>query len=1632
MKNSWKRVAAGVLSFAMVAGAMPANVGGLLTGGKGIVASAAVLTEWTSTDSLPTAAGSYKLTSDVTLSSTWDVSADITLDLNGHGIRKNGDHVIRIINGATLTLEDSGDTVHYFDVENNAKAGKAFNVNDTSGSKSFTGGYITGGSGSSYDSYFWNEGGGIYVYNGHLIINGGTIIGNSSAHGGGVCIYSGDCVMNGGTVCYNSSGEGGGGIGFRTGSNEYNIDYVATEARFTMNGGSVTNNYNCGVATCGYSYGADYVTINGGTIADNTGTGLSSKNLVIDGNVTVTGNQIGVSYGNLKLSGNPTITGNTKNLVVRNNNPIKINGPLTNTTPIGIYTEPGPKVKSSFVFTNGISDHGTIANFSSDRGNTIKVNNAGELCEAPPICVTVPEDTVIVDGEGNVVNAADGVYLLKIGKTYTIYSDETLTPNTTTGLDISTQTDKEFGGKTYNYKYAVEFADTIADDAEFSFDHKHAAKAFSTDADHTDTDKVWAYCEGEPSEAAGCVAYLDTDGTYYYGEAPTADEVKLSEYFGATASVTDFFFTKKGDVNGSKVSPENMEIGETYVVNATIAVTIDNKVSNFAITREINFSARPLTECEVFLKNGETETPLTVNNGAVTVPADTFTYNGSEQKPEIIIKNTVLGTETTLTASDYTDTIEAQTNAGDYSATLTAVENANYSGSLIVNWKIQKAAISRSDFTATYKGKIYDGEVIDKDDFTFAAADTISPERQEFITALFNNTATNIVIAPNDQDHDLKSAGYQDVVIKISNPNFEDYSDDHFNSVNFTEAIDGVAIDERSVTITPDAEQFNTYRDTAAPQLTYTFEKASADSTTGVIAADEALFENTSPIAVEGYNVGGLNDAGTYSYVIANEDIFSNYLLTIAENAPTFTVKPLDLNTIEGLNIALNGDNGWTTDGSSGYYIYDGKTKSVKVDAVSKVKGEGETEYTLTEGEDYTVGGATKSATTGTKTVQIKGKKNYTGVAKASWQIKPSDVVPATLTLNIEGESKSYDGKAVTASISYDTENAKYADYTDNITDAEIKYYEQGSDTPLDSAPVESGNYVVKATVKSTGYSDQEIHKEFTIIKADLTIADGKNVKNITYGDELPSVTADDIAAIRNITDTDRAYFEQLLADGKLEFDNTDTSKLTIKLTSDADSEEYAKVMSNYGTDNFYWTLNTKAKSINSEDVTVEFANDDTVILDENGFVSESDIIVKDNGILNDGEAKVLAKETDYDMNIESTATAGQYTVEIVGKGNYKGVRKITFNAVSEKDAAKADGVNVALEDAVLKDGAKARFVLTPTLADGWTVDAYGIIYDKTGAVTDAEAAKSGLVLDGSYVTKTCSAKDGTPYALNVTPVDNNTVWAVGYITVSKGEITNTIYTEPKSGNVDDMRAAVEAEIESNVNVSLADAVLKDGTKARFLLTPEIADGWTVDAYGIVYDKTGAVTDAETAKSGLVLGGSYVTKTCSVKDGTSYALNVTPVDNNTVWAVGYVTVTKDGVTKTIYTEPKCGNVTEMQAKEDVKITLADAVLKDGTKARFLLTPEIKEGWNVNAYGIVYDKTGTITDAETAKSGLVLGGSYVTKTCSANDGTSYALNITPIDDNTIWAVGYVTVEKDGQTVTIYTSPKSAKVSDLKIQ
>ena len=214
--NIWKKFAAGLLALALVTGGLPVNVGGFLTGGTAIVAYALDGTAVTQENGLPTVAGTYYLNEDIEINSTWAVSAEITLDLNGHGIKMTGNSsVISVSNGGKLTITDSdATTTHYYTVSNYLAT-----VNDTNtnaeGVKTFTGGYITGGKGTINSTA--NYGGGVYVNGGTLSMTGGMIIGNTAlkegyeGYGGGVAVANnGSFNMTGGVIAYNTSVYGGG------------------------------------------------------------------------------------------------------------------------------------------------------------------------------------------------------------------------------------------------------------------------------------------------------------------------------------------------------------------------------------------------------------------------------------------------------------------------------------------------------------------------------------------------------------------------------------------------------------------------------------------------------------------------------------------------------------------------------------------------------------------------------------------------------------------------------------------------------------------------------------------------------------------------------------------------------------------------------------------------------------------------------------------------------------------------------------------------------------------------------------------------------------------------------------------------------------------------------------------------------------------------------------------------------------------------------------------------------------------------------------------------------------------------------------------------------------------------------
>ena len=171
-------------------------------------------------NSMPTEAGNYYLTSDITLTSTWEVPAGqsaetattTNLCLNGHVIKLAKEatgSVIKVPQYATLNLYDCGMTKHYF--TKNATTGLwTLAADQTIPTDSVvTGGVITGGNASGNNNKLKN-GGGINV-SGTFTMNGGNIVGNTaSQYGSGVYVKDGSFTMYDGIVAGNTASQGGG------------------------------------------------------------------------------------------------------------------------------------------------------------------------------------------------------------------------------------------------------------------------------------------------------------------------------------------------------------------------------------------------------------------------------------------------------------------------------------------------------------------------------------------------------------------------------------------------------------------------------------------------------------------------------------------------------------------------------------------------------------------------------------------------------------------------------------------------------------------------------------------------------------------------------------------------------------------------------------------------------------------------------------------------------------------------------------------------------------------------------------------------------------------------------------------------------------------------------------------------------------------------------------------------------------------------------------------------------------------------------------------------------------------------------------------------------------------------------
>ena len=346
----------------------------------------ASMTEWTETDSLPNAAGSYYLTQNVTLKKEWVPQSGTTLCLNGHSItlNANGDVINMSANGTIFTLYDcqkSGTITHGKDSNDTTYNGCGVVVG---GTFNMYGGKITGNVRTAGSE----NGGGVLVAYGIFNMYDGTITNNSCGlSGGGVYVDRGTFNMSGGEISSNTSGESGGGIelssstftmtGGRISQNKAENGYygggidVSYGSTFTMDGGTITGNtsYTGGgvyVGTAVGNYGNNTFHMNGGAITDNTATNTGSE----------TGGGVYVALdGIFTVSGAAKITDNKRNEETNNvylkPETITITGALGEDASIGVTTPSEAVVGSPVTIAKG--DGYTLADddaarFTSDAG----------------------------------------------------------------------------------------------------------------------------------------------------------------------------------------------------------------------------------------------------------------------------------------------------------------------------------------------------------------------------------------------------------------------------------------------------------------------------------------------------------------------------------------------------------------------------------------------------------------------------------------------------------------------------------------------------------------------------------------------------------------------------------------------------------------------------------------------------------------------------------------------------------------------------------------------------------------------------------------------------------------------------------------------------------------------------------------------------------------------------------------------------------------------------------------------------------------------------------------------------------------------------------------------------------------
>ena len=356
------------------------------------------------TEALEGTAETVRLGANIEISESLTVRRTVTLDLNGCVLKmtNNGGSVIKVDSGGNLKLTDSDTTAaHKFTPDANG----LWALDETAGTKTVTGGVITGGTGTNGPNGI--RGGGVYVAEGgKFTMNGGNIAGctvrasKGLALGGGVYVAKdGEFTMTDGSIAGCTAQATSDDSGYAWGGG------IRSEGTTTLSGRAE-------IRDC-HAKGVPYSCAGGGISDGGYGP------LTISDDVTVTGCAANGKSDAVFLFYGGSISGGSFDGSVMNYGSISagtFNGAVTNGDTGSITGGTFEGSVENYGKITGGTFNGTVANSGSKATVVASVKNPGEFLAA----LEKPYVTTIKLTDHIMVGATEDVKELTIDRAITL------------------------------------------------------------------------------------------------------------------------------------------------------------------------------------------------------------------------------------------------------------------------------------------------------------------------------------------------------------------------------------------------------------------------------------------------------------------------------------------------------------------------------------------------------------------------------------------------------------------------------------------------------------------------------------------------------------------------------------------------------------------------------------------------------------------------------------------------------------------------------------------------------------------------------------------------------------------------------------------------------------------------------------------------------------------------------------------------------------------------------------------------------------------------------------------------------------------------------------------------------------